>query len=297
MKNCTAVTAEEVFRADRRTVLKALGLAGAYALLPAASFAAPPGAPLTAEKSFTTYNNFYEFGFGKSDPSRRAGAFTGKELILRVDGEVEQSGEFTAEELIRLFGMEERVYAMRCVEAWSMIVPWNGFELGKLLRHARPRPSARFVVFESAALPDRMPAVRAKSFPFPYIEALRLDEAMHPLTLLATGAYGKPLLPQNGAPVRLVAPWKYGFKYAKSLVRISLVAERPLTTWERRASDEYGFYANVNPRVPHPRWPQDTETLFGPGGLRDTVQRPTLLFNGYGEVAPLYAGLDLSVEY
>lgn len=237
----------------------------------------------------TGYNNFYEFGTDKYEPARRAGALRVRPWTVLVEGLVERPRTFAIEELLRPEHLEERVYRMRCVEAWSMVIPWIGLELAHVLKQVGPLSAARFVELHSLHDPKQMPGQRSDVLEWPYIEGLRMDEALHPLTLLAVGLYGEVLPGQNGAPVRLVVPWKYGFKSAKSIVRIRLVAEMPRTTWAAAAPGEYGFYANVNPEVSHPRWSQARERRLGEMGMR-----PTQPFNGYGEqVAHLYAGMDL----
>ncbi|NLX42029.1 MAG: protein-methionine-sulfoxide reductase catalytic subunit MsrP [Chloroflexi bacterium] len=248
------------------------------------------GHPLTPYESVIGYTNYYEFTFSKSAASQLAAGLRLDPWSVQVDGLVEEPRTYTMQDLLAL-PHEERIYRMRCVEAWSMVIPWLGFPLSLLLEEVRPRPEARFVRFESLADPEQMPAVRAGDPQWPYVEGLRLDEAQHPLTIVATGLYGKPLTPQNGAPVRVVVPWKYGFKNAKAIVRISLVEDMPETYWVKGNPREYGFYANVNPEVPHPRWSQATEREIGRVG-----QRPTVAFNGY-DVAALYAGQDLAVDF
>jgi sulfoxide reductase catalytic subunit YedY len=250
------------------------------------------GNPLTAFESVTGYNNYYEYSFGKEGIGRLSQGLRTDPWTLYVGGLVDRPLTLGVSDL-QAFPQEERVYRWRCVEAWAMVVPWVGFSLSRVLDAAGPRPEARYVRLESLADPSQMPGVKGGGYPWPYVEGLRLDEAMHPLTTLATGLYGKPLAPQNGAPVRLVVPWKYGFKGLKAIVRIELVAEQPVGFWQRIAPDEYGFYANVNPAVPHPRWSQATERVIGQVG-----RRKTLLYNGYGDqVAGLYTGLDLTREY
>ena len=244
---------------------------------------------LTDYEAVTTYNNFYEFGYEKSDPSRRSGDFVTEPWSIEIGGLVEQSGTFPLEEIVSQFEQVRRVYRLRCVEAWSMVIPWNGFMLRDLLEAVRPTPEARFVAFETVFRPEQMPGQRRGILPFPYVEGLRLDEAMHPLTLLATGLYDRPLKNANGAPIRLVVPWKYGYKSIKSIVKITLTAEQPPSTWNIYAPHEYGFYANVNPNVDHPRWSQASERRIGEFRRRDT-----LMFNGYGDlVADMYEGMDL----
>jgi sulfoxide reductase catalytic subunit YedY len=249
----------------------------------------------TSLEDITSYNNFYEFGTGKDDPARYAGAMVTSPWTIKVDGLVDNPGDYALEDLIGGLTVEERIYRFRCVEAWSMIVPWNGIELSDILNRIGVQDGARYVAFETDVQPDVMPGVQRQVIPFPYVEGLRLDEAMHPLTLLATGIYGQPMTNQNGAPIRLVVPWKYGFKSIKSIVRISLLAEEPPATWNVINPREYGFYSNVNPTVDHPRWSQASERAIG-GGLFSGRQ-PTLMFNGYEtEVASLYEGMDLA-EY
>jgi methionine sulfoxide reductase catalytic subunit len=245
--------------------------------------------PLTPYADVTTYNNFYEFGFDKSDPALRAASLRTHPWSVRVDGEVKRPQVIDVDQLVRWFALEERVYRMRCVEAWSMVIPWLGFPLGALIERVEPTSRAKYIAFTSLLDPQQMPEQDSKVLDWPYVEGLRIDEAVHPLSLLAVGLYGKPLPNQNGAPLRLVVPWKYGFKGIKSIVRISFTEREPPTTWNKAAPDEYGFYANVNPAVDHPRWSQASERRIG-----ELRRRPTLPFNGYAdEVAHLYAGLDL----
>src|SRR6056297_581482 len=244
----------------------------------------------------TTYNNFYEFGTGKDDPVKYADRLTTSPWTVTIEGLVDRPGAYPFEQIMKKMTIEERIYRLRSVEAWSMVVPWNGFELADLLDLAGVRSSAKYVAFETALRPDEMPGVRYNVIDWPYVEGLRLDEAMHPLTIMATGIYGKTIPNQNGAPIRLVVPWKYGFKSIKSIVRISLTADEPPTSWNMAGPREFGFYANVNPTVDHPRWSQATERAIG-GGLF-TRRQDTLMFNGYeAEVAGLYEGMDLSESY
>jgi sulfoxide reductase catalytic subunit YedY len=246
------------------------------------------GDKLTPYSSITEYINFYEFSLSKTGVANLAKDLKTSPWTVEVGGLVRQPKTFDVDDLLQ-FEQEERVYRMRCVEGWSMVIPWIGFPLRKLLQEVQPTGEARFVRFESLHAPDQMPGQRSAVLDWPYVEGLRLDEARHDLTILATGIYGKPLLPQNGAPIRLVVPWKYGFKNIKSIVKIDLVADMPVSSWMASAPREYGFYANVNPNVPHPRWSQATERRIGEGGRRET-----LLFNGYEEeVAHLYEGMDL----
>ncbi|TCR79607.1 protein-methionine-sulfoxide reductase catalytic subunit MsrP [Rhizobium sp. BK376] len=256
--------------------------------------------PLTPIKDVTTYNNFYEFGLDKGDPAALSGNFKPRPWTIKVDGMVGNPGTFDIDALIKEFPPEERVYRMRCVEAWSMVIPWDGFPLASLLKKVEPMGSAKYVEFETVVRPSEMPGQSGllQSLNWPYIEGLRLDEAMNPLTLLAVGLYGETLPNQNGAPVRLVVPWKYGFKGIKSIVRISLTDKQPLNTWQATNSDEYGFYANVNPAVDHPRWSQASERRIGESGFFGAKRHPTLPFNGYADqVASLYAGMDLRKNF
>ncbi len=254
----------------------------------------------TSFKDVTSYNNFYEFGVQKTDPVTNAHTLKTKPWTVRIDGLVDKPADYQFEDLIKPVTLEERIYRMRCVEGWSMVIPWVGVPLAEIIKRAEPRGSAKYVAFETLVRPTEMPGQRS-SFPildWPYVEGLRLDEAMHPLTILAVGLYGETLPNQNGAPLRLVLPWKYGFKGIKSIVRISLVEQEPPTSWNKQAPREYGFYANVNPAVDHPRWSQSTERRIGEGSGIFVRRRPTLPFNGYAEqVAHLYAGMDLAKFY
>lgn len=250
----------------------------------------------TSWRDVTGYNNFYEFGTGKEDPRRRAGRMVTEPWTVEVSGEVLKPRTFDIDGLRKLAPMEERIYRLRCVEAWAMVIPWIGYPLSALLKQVEPTGNARYVTFETTLQRDVMPGVARGILDWPYVEGLRIDEAMHPLTLLVFGVYGKVLPNQNGAPLRLAVPWKYGFKSAKSIVRIQCVEERPVSSWMRAAPAEYGFYANVNPDVPHPRWSQATERRIGDHILAPRVR--TRMFNGYGEqVASLYTGMDLRREY
>ena len=321
------VTAESAFMLRRRQVLKLLGIGAAgFSTAPQADLLdwfkgndRPPassGKPLdfsrppqwqpalvkTPEDKVTGYNNFYEFGLDKADPAANAGSLKTDPWTLKIGGEVNKPLTLDHDGLTKRFGLEERIYRMRCVEAWSMVVPWIGFPLHKLLAQADPTGNAKYVAFETLYAPEIMPGQKDRfiggGLKYPYVEGLRLDEAMHPLTLLTVGVYGKALPPQNGAPVRLTVPWKYGFKGIKSIVSITLTRERPPTTWNLAAPDEYGFYANVNPHVDHPRWSQASERFIGAGGVLDVKRQPTLLFNGYAdEVASLYRGLNLRENF
>ena len=278
---------------NRRQILAGAGATGAALLAGKASAEALE--PNTWDE-ITNYNNYYEFGVGKDDPARNAGGLRTSPWSIEVNGLVDRPGTYTIDDLIGGLDLEERIYRFRCVEAWSMVVPWNGVELNDVLDRVGVRPEARYVAFETVVQPDVMVGVRRRVMPFPYVEGLRLDEARHPLTLLATGIYGKPLANQSGAPIRLVVPWKYGFKSIKSIVRISLVADEPPASWPMLNPREYGFYSNVNPKVDHPRWTQATERKIGGGLFSSRV--PTLMFNGYeDEVASLYDGMDLRIFY
>ena len=251
----------------------------------------------TPEKDVTSYNNFYEFGTDKGDPFLYAKALKTEPWTIEVVGEVAAPRTFGIDELRKLAPLEERIYRMRCVEAWSMVIPWVGYPLSALLAQVQPTSKAKFVEFQTAMQPEAMPGLHSRVIDWPYTEGLRIDEAMHPLTLLTVGLYGKALPNQNGAPVRVVIPWKYGLKSAKSIVRIRLVEKQPVTSWERIAPSEYGFYGNVNPEVDHPRWSQGSERRIGDGGIF-APRHKTLMFNGYAnEVASLYQGMDLHKFY
>ena len=283
-------------------------MAGAGALA-AGSIAGPAMASLGAKKTnygeglelnslehITSYNNFYEFGTGKEDPKDNAHQLTTDPWTIKVDGMVDKPGDYSFDDLMQGVTLEERIYRLRCVEAWSMVVPWVGFELADLLSKFGVQPGAKYVAFETLVRPDEMNGQRFSVLDWPYREGLRLDEAMHPLTIIATGIYDEPLPNQNGAPIRLVVPWKYGFKSIKSIVRITLTDKEPPTSWNMSNAREYGFYSNVNPTVDHPRWSQGSERRIGGGLFARRI--PTLMFNGYqDEVASLYAGMDLSELY
>ena len=276
---------------NRRAVFAGLVAAGTLRGSVAAHGALKPN----TWDEITTYNNFYEFGTGKSDPADNSGDMVTNPWEVTIDGIVDNAGTFSLADLIADMTIEDRLYRFRCVEAWAMVVPWNGFELADLLKKSGVQSGARYVAFETAVLPDVMPGVRRNVIDFPYVEALRLDEAMHPLTIMATGVYDRPLANQSGAPIRLVVPWKYGFKSIKSITRITLTEEQPATTWNKISAREYGFYSNVNPEVDHPRWSQASERVIGGGLFSKRI--PTLMFNGYeAEVAELYAGMDLSKD-
>ena len=304
------ITPEGVY-VDRRTFLTAAGLIGA-GLIGGAALPITPrsasaqqqrslGTPYglqptdvaTPEEDVTGYNNFYEFGTGKDDPAANAQNFKARPWTVKVEGLVAKPGNYQLEDFLKPSKVEDRIYRMRCVEAWSMVIPWRGIMLADVLKRAQPTSAAKFVEFTTLLDPTRMPGQRYPVLEWPYNEGLRLDEAMNPLTLLATGVYGKDLPNQNGAPLRLVTPWKYGFKGIKSIVRIRLTAAMPATSWNLAASNEYGFYANVNPAVDHPRWSQATERRIG-----QFRRIPTLPFNGYAElVGSMYSGMDLRRNY
>ena len=252
---------------------------------------------VTDYKDVTTYNNFYEFGTDKSDPARNAHTLVTKPWSVSVEGLVKNPKTFTLEELLKLSPQEERIYRLRCVEGWSMVIPWVGYSLSELIKKVEPLGGAKYVEFHTLADPKTMPFVGSRVLDWPYVEALRLDEAMHPLALLAFGMYGEVLPNQNGAPVRMVLPWKYGFKSGKSIVKIRFTDKEPRTAWNKAAAQEYGFYSNVNPLVDHPRWSQATERRIGEDGLF-AKKRKTLMFNGYeAQVGQLYAGMDLTKNF
>ncbi len=307
------ITSPEVY-AKRREFLKAaaaLGV-GAVASGPAGALVKPSGTgtpipkvidttygdklELTEYEHVTTYNNFYEFGTGKSQPAENAKDFKTRPWTVVVDGECEAPGEIGIEDILNGIPQEERIYRLRCVEAWSMVIPWIGFPLSSLLKRFKPTSKAKYVAFETLVDKERMPGQRRAVLDWPYREGLRMDEAMNPLAIFATGLYGELLPNQNGAPLRLVVPWKYGFKSIKSIVRISFTQTIPETTWWKQAPHEYGFYANVNPEVDHPRWSQASHRIIGAGLF--SSKQPTLMFNGYAEqVADLYRGMDLAKFY
>jgi len=253
---------------------------------------------MTTEKDATTYNNFYEFGLSKSAPSENAGSLKTEPWSVEISGLCEKPGTYDLEKLVSQFNLEERVYRMRCVEAWSMVIPWLGFKLADLIQYCQPLSTAKYVYFETLYDPEQMPGQRGRSIPWPYREGLRMDEAMNELTLMAVGMYGKELPNQNGAPLRLVVPWKYGFKGIKSIVKIKFVDKQPVNSWQAIAPDEYGFYANVNPEVDHPRWSQATERRITGGFSLFNSRIKTQIFNGYGDyVANLYKGMDLTKQF
>jgi len=303
------ITSESVYL-NRRTLLQAALAAGVTGI--GAGWASEAGAvsELNVQRNpkyslsdapnsyedITTYNNFYEFGLDKSDPSENSGRFKPTPWTVTVSGEAEKTGKFALEDLLKPHTIEERVYRMRCVEAWSMVIPWDGVPLGDVLKQFQPTSKAKYVAFKTVLRPQEMPGQRSAVLDWPYVEGLRIDEAMNPLALLAVGVYGKTLPNQNGAPLRLITPWKYGFKGIKSIVEIRFTERQPPSTWNISAPHEYGFYANVNPNVDHPRWSQARERKIGAGLFGSRV--PTLMFNGYEkEVASLYQGMDLKKYY
>jgi len=287
---------------DRRKFIGvlAVGAAGAAAgtlgprlLADAEAAAASQEDRLTPYDQVTTYNNFYEFGLDKADPARNAGNFRVRPWSVAVEGHVRKPAVYNLEDFVKPHRIEDRTYRLRCVEAWSMVIPWRGFALADLIRQVEPTSQARYVEFHTLLDPSQMPMQRRPILDWPYVEGLRMDEALHPLTLLATGLYGRDLPNQNGAPLRLVVPWKYGFKSIKSIVKIRFVETQPSTAWMKSAPEEYGFFANVNPAVDHPRWSQKNERRIG-----ELRRRDTLPFNGYAEqVASMYAGMDLRRYY
>ncbi len=310
----TDVTPETDYLNRRQLLTSGLGAGavGVGMMLPSASFGADAsvlsyhksrystGEPTSRLRDIVTYNNFIEFGARKTDPSYFASALQTKPWSVVIDGLVQRPQTVDLETLRRRFDLEERIYRLRCVEAWSMVVPWIGFPLSRLLQQVEPLGSAKYVRFETVYRPSEMRGQRKRRpiIPWPYVEGLRLDEALHPLTILAVGLYGRVLPNQNGAPIRLVVPWKYGFKSIKSIVRITLTEEQPVTSWNRQSPHEYGFYANVNPEVDHPSWSQAVERRIGFGTSRFSQRQPTLMFNGYGEhVAELYSGMDLRKHF
>ncbi|HVJ37415.1 MAG TPA: protein-methionine-sulfoxide reductase catalytic subunit MsrP [Stenotrophomonas sp.] len=305
------ITDETVYR-ERRRLLQALALGPALGLVGCAE-AEPPPAPkvtitpeqakqgfrtsetLTRYEDVTSYNNFYEFGTDKTDPSRAAKTLRTQPWSVKVGGECAKPGTLALDDLLKGISAEERVYRLRCVEGWSMVIPWTGVPLAEVLKRFEPTSKAKYVAFSTLADPKQMPGIAYRSIEWPYKEGLRIDEAMHPLTFLATGLYGKPLPQQNGAPLRLVVPWKYGFKSIKSIVEIAFVEKMPETAWHELQPSEYGFFSNVNPAVDHPRWSQKTERRISGTASKLFAERiPTLPFNGYAaQVASLYAGMDL----
>ena len=298
MKNYkySEITPEKVYN-KRRKFIKSVGLGlgsltlGSMSLLNNAH-SLESNSELTSYKDITTYNNYYEFGTGKGDPYKNSQEFKIKPWNVSIEGEVESPITLSADEILSLYPSEERVYRLRCVEGWSMVIPWMGFSLSKLLNKVSIKTEAKFVEFESVYDPEQMKGQRYPILNWPYREGLRIDEAMHPLTTIVTGLYGKALLNQNGAPLRIFVPWKYGFKSAKAIVKIKLVKKMPTSSWMKASPREYGFYSNVNPNVSHPRWSQASERIVGGSLLSPRVE--TQMFNGYGdEVANLYSGMDL----
>jgi sulfoxide reductase catalytic subunit YedY len=305
------ITPREVYEERRKFIARmAVGAAAGSALWEMANreaFAQNPAAqklaakanpafstaePRTAFKDATGYNNYYEFGLDKGDPAENAHTLRPRPWTVSIEGEIKKPMRLDIDALTKLAPLEERVYRLRCVEGWSMVIPWVGYSLSNLIRHVEPNGNAKYVEFTTLADPKQMPGLRSGVLDWPYVEGLRLDEAMHPLALLTVGMYGQVLPNQNGAPVRVVVPWKYGFKSAKSIVRIRFTRDQPKTAWNDSAPNEYGFYSNVNPKVDHPRWSQASERRIGEDGFFKK-KRETLMFNGYNEVAPLYAGMDL----
>lgn len=288
------VTPESAFMNRRQLIASTAGLALGSIAGPA--FAMTPELEPNTFEEITQYNNYYEFGTGKEDPAQNAGSLVTDNWTVKIDGMVDNPGEFAFEDILKSMTIEERIYRFRCVETWSMVVPWNGFELADLLNMAGVQSGAKYVAFETALRPDEMPGVKFPVLDWPYVEGLRLDEAMHPLTMMATGIYGKDIPNQNGAPLRLVVPWKYGYKSIKSIVRITLTDTQPPTSWNKANAREYGFYSNVNPEVDHPRWSQASERKIGGGLFAKKI--PTLMMNGYAEdVASLYEGMDLKTNH
>ena len=316
------ITRQEIYQGRRALIqrmatgaagLALAGWAGREALAQAASAAPGKNAALAATKSTlagaltmdkvtdykdaSSYNNFYEFGTDKADPAQNAHTLKISPWTVEIEGLVKKPAKYTLEDLLKLSAQEERIYRMRCVEGWSMVIPWVGYSMAELIKKVEPLGSAKYVEFVTLADPKTMPFVGTRVLEWPYVEALRLDEAMHPLTLLSFGMYGEVLPKQNGAPVRLVVPWKYGFKSGKSLVKIRFTDKQPATAWNKAAANEYGFYSNVNPNVDHPRWSQATERRIGEDGLF-AKKRKTLMFNGYeAQVGQLYAGMDLKKNF
>ena len=297
---------------DRRQIIGSLGLS--CGLVASGAIAKPPAPdlplvaktskwsisdPATPEKLATSYNNFYEFGTDKSDPAKYAHALITRPWAITVEGEADKTGTFSVDDLIRPDELEERIYRLRCVEAWSMVIPWIGVPLRKILARFEPNSKARYVQFETRFEPEQMRGTRWPVLDWPYVEGLRMDEAMHDLTLMAVGMYGRHLPNQNGAPLRLIVPWKYGFKSIKSIVKIRFTANEPTNSWKKSAPREYGFYSNVNPKVDHPRWSQSTERVIGGGSFSSLFnRRDTEMFNGYGEaVAQMYAGMNLKKNF
>ena len=282
---------------NRRQLMSGAAALGLAAALPAQaagglSYRASPLSVKDDKNTFeqiTQYNNFYEFGTGKDDPARTAGKLKTQPWSIQIEGECDKPRSFSMDELLKIAPLEERIYRLRCVEGWSMVIPWVGFPLSELIKRVNPNSRAKYIEFISLADKEQMPGIQRQVLDWPYTEGLRMDEAMHPLTIMAVGLYGKVLPNQNGAPIRLVVPWKYGFKSAKSIVKIRLTEKQPQTSWNKAGPNEYGFYSNVNPEVDHPRWSQATERRIG-----EFFKRKTQMFNGYGnQVAGMYKGMDL----
>ena len=307
------ITPKQIFL-NRRQIIAGTSAVGISSLLPNSAYADilnytktnyAVDAEITSKSDATSYNNFYEFGTGKNDPKNNASMMKISPWSVQINGLVDKPGDYDLDDILSGIGLEERIYRFRCVEAWSMVVPWIGFSLSKILNKVGVQPSAKYVAFETLNRPSEMVGIGANPrFPWPYVEGLRLDEAMNPLAMIATGMYGESLPNQNGAPLRLVVPWKYGFKSIKSIVRISLTDSQPETTWNKLAPQEYGFYSNVNPNVDHPRWSQASERVIGGSifklgsPLFSGSKRETPMFNGYAEeVANLYSGMDLEKFY
>ena len=293
------ITPEQIYN-KRRKFIKSIGLGVGSLSLSSIPFLnnaySQNKNELTSYEDITTYNNYYEFGTGKGDPYKNSQEFITKPWNVTIEGEIDSPITLSAEEIISLFSSEERVYRLRCVEGWSMVIPWMGFSLSKLLNKVSIKSSAKFVEFESVYDPEQMKGQRYPILNWPYTEGLRIDEAMHPITTVVTGLYGKSLPNQNGAPLRIFVPWKYGFKSAKAIVKIKLVKKMPVSSWTRSSPREYGFYSNVNPSVSHPRWSQATERVIGESILSPRIE--TEMFNGYGdEVANLYTGMDLKKNF
>lgn len=282
------ITPEAIYLNRRQWIA---GAAAGVGLVGIGGAARAAGEEPNAWEEITEYNNYYEFGTRKGDPAANAHRLTVKPWSVKIDGMVEKPGDYAFDDIMSRMQVEERIYRLRCVEAWSMVVPWNGFELADLLNMAGVKSGAKYVAFETVLRPEEMPGVSYPVLDWPYVEGLRLDEAMHPLTIMATGIYGKDIPKQNGAPMRLVVPWKYGYKSIKSIVRITLTDKQPPTSWNIANAREYGFYSNVNPEVDHPRWSQATEKRIGGGLFAKRIE--TQMFNGYDEVAGLYKGMDL----
>jgi len=309
------ITDEKLYRNRRefiRNMSAVLGVSAVGTILPACASAGEPAAQQAAakagkydtseaktpEKYVTGYNNYYEFGTGKDDPARSAGRFRTSPWSITVEGMVKKPATYALDDLLKGIAVEDRVYRMRCVEAWSMVIPWHGYPLASIIKKLEPTPSAKYVEFQTLLDPNQMPEQRYDILHWPYTEGLRLDEAMNELAFFASGVYGKVGPNQNGAPIRLIVPWKYGFKGAKAIVKIRFTDKQPLTAWAESQPREYGFYANVNPQVDHPRWSQKTERRLGTGLLGGVTEKQTLMFNGYSDyVASLYTGLDLRKNY